>query len=65
MQQYKQDMEEERKRMAAEEERKRVERERDAQKLARQIEIDDANNKIKNLQTEIENADKRLEAAYR
>lgn len=64
MAQQKADAEVLRKEMAAEEARRRLQKERDAVKLQRTREIDEANNKIRGLQDQIEEADFRLQDAW-
>lgn len=53
-----------RKELAKEEAARKLQKERDAIRLQRSKEIDDANNKIKNLDEEIDKANKKLDAAY-
>lgn len=61
---YQAELERVRKELAKEEAARKLQKERDAIRLQRSKEIDDANNKIKNLDEEIDKANKKLDAAY-
>lgn len=58
------ELERTRKELAKEEAARKLQKERDAIRLQRSKEIDDANNKIKNLDEEIQKAEKKLEDAH-